>query len=78
MERSLRAERNQRYRRNKQQRKSEMRKPETQTSGESKFSELQRKLPEEPKIEDLQPIGNQARSAIELGGSVLVDKHMET
>ena len=68
--RSLRVERNQRYRRNKQRRKFEMRKPKTQTSGELEFQELQRKLPEEPKIEDPQPIGDQARSAVESGGLV--------
>ena len=55
-----------------------MRKPETNTSGELEFQGAKQKLPEEPRIENPQPIENQARSAVELGGSVLADKHMET
>ena len=55
-----------------------MRKPETNTSGESELQGAKQKLLEEPRIENPQPIENQARSAVKLGGSVLADKHVET
>ena len=55
-----------------------MRKPETNTSVESEFQGAKQKLPEEPRKENPQPIEKQARSDVELRGSVLADKHMET
>ena len=55
-----------------------MRKPKTNTSGESEFQGAKQKLPEEPRTENPLPIENQARRAIELGGSILAKKHMET
>ena len=55
-----------------------MQKPETNTSGESEFQGAKQKLPKDPRLENPQPREKQTQNVIELGGSILADKHMET